>query len=90
MISTLRPVYHLRTNDGDHVYTAVCTALGRSPLWALYTSTGKHVRFYTYRSDIARAHPNLKWRPVHAEWRLLNELEGKRADIIAQIKGSGQ
>jgi hypothetical protein len=50
---------------------ASCLVFGKSPLWAVWTATGKFQRFYTFKSDIQRAYPRLVWRRKMASWSLM-------------------
>jgi hypothetical protein len=50
---------------------ASCLVFGKSPLWAVWTAGGKFLRFYSFRSDIARAYPRLIWRRRMASWSLM-------------------
>jgi hypothetical protein len=51
---------------GTH-YT-YCAMMGRRPLWRLYNITGKFLRVYWGKNDVAEAFPNHTWRRVPARW----------------------
>ncbi len=89
-IMTYKSVYALCTvNRIGQVLKAThfcCVLIGGSrPLWGVWLSSGKHLRFASSRLQIAEAYPKLVWRRKMATWTLADmtdkSVESRRHEL---------
>lgn len=96
-IMAYRGIHALCSVSKDNKLTAThyacCLVGGNHPVWAVWTVRGKFLRFYTYKSDIEKAYPNLVWRRKMASWSLRDVSdhtpEQRRAEL-EKAYGSGE
>lgn len=60
-------------------YTCVLIG-GPQPVWGVWSISGKFTRFYTFRSEIEKAYPQLVWRRKAARWEMSGVLDKSKTD----------
>lgn len=96
-IMAYKGVYALCTTDkSGHMLKATHYASvlvgGSQPIWAVWRTSGRFQRFFSYRSEIEAAYPKLVWRRKMATWQLYDltdkSIETRRAELET-IYGKG-
>lgn len=83
-IMAFKGIYVLNTIDrygqlkATH-YTCVLVG-GPQPVWGVWTISGRFSRFFTFRSEVERAYPELVWRRKAARWQMAGVLEKQKTD----------
>lgn len=63
---------------------------GRDPLWVVYSSRGRFVRYASGRAQIARWYPSLTWRRAMCRWTIVdvqNHSVTRRTEEFEQLTG---
>lgn len=64
---------------------AVCLCGGCNPMWGVWTSVGKFLRFSASKSQVEMSYPKLVWRRAMCQWSLNDtspgDVEERRAAI---------
>jgi hypothetical protein len=83
VLDTDKDTGHIGIRRATHY--ACCLIAGSNPVWGVWTVRGVFQRFFSYRTDIAAAYPDLVWVRKVATWSLTDiremSTELKRATL---------